>query len=47
METTDNNMENLFNSVSIELKESTNSINSKEASFEADILKLFCPDIKK
>ena len=47
METTDNNMENLCNSVSIELKESTNSINSKEASSEADILKLFCPDIKK
>ena len=47
METTDNNNENLCNSVSIELKESTNSINSKEASSEAEILKLFCPDLKK
>ena len=37
----------MCNSFSIELKESTNSINSKEAASESEILKLFCPDIKK
>ena len=47
MDTADQNTENMCNSVSIELKESTNSINSKEASSESEILKLFCPDIKK
>ena len=47
MENTDNNIENLCKSISIELKESTNSINSKDASSESEILKLFCPDLKK
>ena len=47
MDTADQNTENMCNSVSIELKESTNSINSKEAASESEILKLFCPDIKK
>ena len=41
------NIENLCKSISIELKESNNSINSKDASSESEILKLFCPDIKK
>ena len=47
MDTADQNIENMCNSFSIELKESTNSINSKEAASESEILKLFCPDIKK
>ena len=47
MENKEQNIENLCKSISIELKASTNSINSKEAVTESDILKLFCPDIKK
>jgi len=47
MDTEDPNIENICKSISIELKESTNTINSKDISTESDILKLFCPDIKK
>ena len=47
MDNNDQNIENLCKSISIELKESNNSINSKDASSESEILKLFCPDIKK
>ena len=47
MDTEDPNIENTCKSISIELKESTNTINSKDISSESDILKLFCPDISK
>ena len=47
MDNNDQNIENLCKSISIELKESNNSINSKDASSESEILKIFCPDIKK
>ena len=47
MDNADQNFENLCKSISIELKESTNTINSKDISSESDILKLFCPDISK
>ena len=47
MDTENPNIENICKSISIELKESTNTINSKDISSESDILKLFCPDISK
>ena len=47
MESSDQNYENMCKSISIELKESNNTINSKDLSSDSDLLKLFCPDINK
>ena len=47
MENSDQNCENMCKSISIELKESNNTINSKDLSSDSDLLKLFCPDINK
>ena len=47
MESSDQNCENMCKSISIELKESNNTINSKDLSSDSDLLKLFCPDINK
>ena len=41
------NIENMSKSISIELKESSNTINSKDLSSESEVLKIFCPDLTK
>ena len=47
MDSEEQNIENMCKSISIELKESSNTINSKDISSDSETLKLFCPDLIK
>ena len=47
MDSDEQNIENMCKSISIELKESSNTINSKDISSDSETLKLFCPDLIK